>query len=349
VNELISFVSYNNNYNSSKAILLLTDASHVEADQNFLGGVVLDLYQKPINAFILQNRIKNAKELISSFSFAGFAKMLKALPANIYLKDATGKYVFSSQTWHHLETGGDPNWTIKGKTDMDIRKDKENAKKAMESDLKILETGIGSSYIIEEKDQGQEFLQLIKEPLFADDGRVMGIIALINNVTEQELLRRRLREQMITDQLTGVYNRGYCQEYLRSLVDQLTYPCSIIAADCDNLKKINDTYGHLEGDDYIRLCAFLLRSVLPKESCIFRTGGDEFIAVLPGISEDRVKRYISIMESSSDSYLVCGHPLSVSFGSSTMEEGDKDIKKHLQQADERMYEVKQKRKKERNS
>ena len=153
-----------------------------------------------------------------------------------------------------MDTGDDSNWTIKGKTDLDIRKDKGNAKKAMASDQKIIETGIGTSYIIEENDEGQEFLQLIKEPLFTKDGKVRGIIALINNVTEQELLRRKLREQIITDQLTGVYNRGYYAEYVRGLQDEIKYPLSIIAADCDNLKYINDTYGHLEeGDkDFLR-------------------------------------------------------------------------------------------------
>ena len=344
ISSLISHVTYYNNFMFSIAILVMSDDEHMQKDAYYLGGVVVDVIRKPVLEDVLQKRIENAKELVSNVSFAEFAKMLKALPANIYLKDATGKYIFSSQTWHHLNTGDDPNWTIKGKTDLDIRKDKENAKKALESDLRIIATGQGTSYIIEENDEGQEFLQLIKEPLFYDDGRVRGIIALINNVTEQELLRRRLREQMITDQLTGVYNRGYFQEYARKIESEMTYPCSIIAADCDNLKYINDTFGHLEGDDYIRLCAFLLRTILPNGSDIFRTGGDEFLAILPGVDEDHAKKFISKMEANQDSYLVKGQPLSVSFGSSTMTDGEKDLKKYIRLADEAMYDCKQKKK-----
>ena len=344
ISSLISHVTYYNNFMFSIAILVMSDDEHMQKDANYLGGVVVDVIRKPVLEDVLQKRIENAKELVSNVSFAEFARMLKALPANIYLKDANGKYIFSSQTWHHLNTGDDPNWTIKGKTDLDIRKDKENAKKALESDLRIIATGQGTSYIIEENDEGQEFLQLIKELLFYDDGRVRGIIALINNVTEQELLRRRLREQMITDQLTGVYNRGYFQEYARKIESEMTYPCSIIAADCDNLKYINDTFGHLEGDDYIRLCAFLLRTILPNGSDIFRTGGDEFLAILPGVDEDHAKKYISKMEANQDSYLVKGQPLSVSFGSSTMLDGEKDLKKYIRLADEAMYECKQKKK-----
>lgn len=51
------------------------------------------------------------------------------LPACIFLKDTEGRYVFSTQYWRHLNTGNDPNWTIRGKTDLEIRKDKDNATK----------------------------------------------------------------------------------------------------------------------------------------------------------------------------------------------------------------------------
>ena len=130
ISSLISHVTYYNNFMFSIAILVMSDDEHMQKDAYYLGGVVVDVIRKPVLEDVLQKRIENAKELVSNVSFAEFARMLKALPANIYLKDATGKYIFSSQTWHHLNTGDDPNWTIKGKTDLDIRKDKENAKKS---------------------------------------------------------------------------------------------------------------------------------------------------------------------------------------------------------------------------
>lgn len=279
IEKVIDHVNYGNNYVYSIPILILTDHNSVEQDVKFLGGAVLDCVSKPIHPAIFRNRVLNVEKSISSVSFSEFARMLKALPANIYLKDALGRYVFSSQTWHHLDTEGDPDWTIRGKTDLDIRKDKENAKLALESDLELIRTGKGKSYIIEEKDEGQEFLQIIKEPLFHEDGRVRGIIALINNVTEQEQLRRKLREQSITDRMTGVYNRSYYQEYVQQLEKHVSFPLGIISADCDNLKTINDTYGHMVGDEYIRMCVMLLRVGLPENSVIFRTGGDEFVAL----------------------------------------------------------------------
>ena len=143
--KLTDSIRHGNNYVFATAVLLVTDEEHLEKDAEYLGGIVVDIIRKPLRKQIVVNRVKNAMDTVSNVSFSEFAKMLKALPANIYLKDGTGRYVFSSQTWHHLNTGDDPNWTIKGKTDLDIRKDRENAKKAMESDLKIIESGVGTS------------------------------------------------------------------------------------------------------------------------------------------------------------------------------------------------------------
>ena len=75
-------------------------------------------------------------------------RMLKSLPSNIYFKDMEGKYVFCTHYWNHINTPkNDPTWTIRGKYDIDIRKDKENAIKAMEEEVleKVNNLGIGAA------------------------------------------------------------------------------------------------------------------------------------------------------------------------------------------------------------
>lgn len=343
VGKLIRCVNDRNSDLLAFPILLLTDSEHIEQDEAFLGGVVVDCIEKPVRAAVLKNRLANAEELVSSVSFNEFSRMLQSLPANIYLKDNRARYVFSSQTWHHLKTNNDEDWTIRGKTDLDIRKDKENARKALESDLELIRTGKGTSYIIEENDGAQEFLQIIKEPLFYDDGRVRGIIALINIVTEQEQMRRKLRERYITDQLTRVYNRSYYTEYLASIEYGAPDPLSIIIADCDYLKQVNDTCGHTAGDDYIRSCADLLRFILPKEALIFRTGGDEFAVFLPGVGTEETERLVAQLREAQGKYCIEGNPLSVSIGYSTMRGGG-ELKRHISEADQNMYADKERKK-----
>ena len=106
----------------------------------------------------------------------------------------------------------------------------------MEKEAALLESGK------ENEDGVQEYLELIKEPLFGEDGRVRGIIALINNVTEQERMRQALKKNAITDSLTRVYNRTHYDEFIHKELENLEFPLSIITADCDHLKMINDTY-----------------------------------------------------------------------------------------------------------
>ncbi len=344
IQEFIDFINHRNNYIFSIAILILTDDATMQEDCRFLGGAVIDCIRKPFHPAVIQNRIQNAETLINSVSFSEFARMLKVLPANIYLKDANGKYVFSSQTWHHLDTAGDPSWSIRGKTDLDIRKDKENARLAVESDKAIIRTGKGTSYIIEENDGEQEFLQLIKEPLFFEDGRVRGIIALINNVTEQELMRRKLKEQSIHDTLTGVYNRTYLDEYIQELKLRNQYPISVISADCDNLKLINDTYGHMAGDKYICLCVEMMQKILPENSSIFRTGGDEFIVFLPKTSAEETQNFIEMMKQNFSAYTVKNLSLSVSFGYAVASDENESIVKLIKISDNDMYQDKRKKK-----
>ena len=348
VERLLAHMKENNSVIYAIPALILTDEEHTAADEAFLEDPVVDVLRMGESKDVIRNRVRRAGQLVNSVSFGEFAKMLRALPSLVYLKDANGKYVFSSQYWHHLEHYDDPDWTIRGKTDMEIRKDTENAKRAYESDLRVISSGVGASYIIEENEDGiQEFLQIIKEPLRYEDGKIRGIIALINNVTEQERLKRQLEKLSFTDELTGCFNRAYEDSYVRML-DETNYPLSIISADCDDLKTINDKYGHMVGDEYIRMAVTLMRSVLPEDSVICRTGGDEFVAFLPNVDEARVNHLLTILSEMEDIFQIQNRRLSVSFGAATMNSKEGSIRETIATSDARMYQDKKNKKKKRN-
>lgn len=344
VQQVLDYMKENNTVIFAVPALVLTDEENSEKDLEYLSDPVVDTILMGSPAAVVQNRVQRASQFVSSVSFDEFARMLQVLPSLIYLKDAKGKYVFCTQYWHHLEHYDDPDWTIRGKTDMEIRKDQENARKAYESDMRILKTGMGTSYIIEENEDGQqEFLQLIKEPLKYEDGRIRGIIALINNVTEQENLKRKLEKMSFTDELTGLYNRAYMDVYTKTL-NQSSFPLSIISADCDHLKLINDKYGHMMGDEYIRMSVTLMKSILPENSVICRMGGDEFLAFLPKTDDERAREYLKMLEEMEDIFQIHGQKLSVSFGSSTMQAKEGSFRDAIELSDAEMYRNKQRRK-----
>ena len=100
-------------------------------------------------------------------------------------------------------------------------------------------------------------------------------------------LYARVKFQAITDGLTGLYNHIYFQNRLSEelrLATRKKLPCSLLMLDLDNLKQINDTYGHPVGDAAIRQVATILKTLLRSGDTAARYGGEEFAVILPETS-----------------------------------------------------------------
>lgn len=265
-------------------------------------------------------RLENAIRITNSRTFDELGGMLKALPSNIFLKDAEGRYVFATHYWHHIKHADDPNWTILGKTDEDIRKDKENAVLAMEADRKVLSTGEGMRYTMEiNVDDVLEYLDVIKEPVTDADGKVAGVLGIITDITEQEILKRNLKTAAITDGLTGLYNRLEIERRIEEFIGSpKKNRFSLIMGDIDNFKNVNDTYGHRAGDAAIKALADLFRKAGDKEGMPIiagRWGGEEFMLLLPDmVAEDAAATAEDLRREFSELAFDEGFSLTISFG-----------------------------------
>lgn len=248
-----------------------------------------ELLTPPNEWELLEKRINNAIRAKDSLTFNEIVRMLQQLPSNIFWKDTEGRYVFMTHYWRHIKQD-DPHWALRGKTDMDIRKDKHNAKIAMEADKKILTTGQGTDYVIEENYDGlQEFLQLIKRPTYDEKGNINGIIALINDVTKQHLLELELEKRSKTDPLTGLLNKGATEELIRMMLlnyykdNKENSKCALIMIDIDKFKEINDTLGHAKGDRVLAAIGNIIKESFKGKDVAGRIGGDEFMVFLRDI------------------------------------------------------------------
>ncbi|MHB8507243.1 MAG: GGDEF domain-containing protein [Candidatus Dormibacteria bacterium] len=97
------------------------------------------------------------------------------------------------------------------------------------------------------------------------------------------------QEAAITDPLTGLYNRRLLREQLERELGRSVrgrYPVSLVVIDIDNFKAINDTHGHVAGDEALKQVAAVLREPLRASSIICRYGGDEFCVVVPECDRD---------------------------------------------------------------
>lgn len=99
---------------------------------------------------------------------------------------------------------------------------------------------------------------------------------------------RRLREQVCVDELTGIFNRRGILQMLERETNRLSHcgtPLGILLVDIDDFKHINDTYGHVTGDEVLRAIGKVLHCSIRRSDAAGRIGGDEFLVVLPGVDE----------------------------------------------------------------
>jgi diguanylate cyclase (GGDEF)-like protein len=141
--------------------------------------------------------------------------------------------------------------------------------------------------------------------------------------------------------MTGLYNRRYFENELNRLNSSRKYPITIVIGDLDELKMVNDTYGHKKGDEYIINAADILKSTARAEDVVSRIGGDEFAVILPTTNQKEAESFClriqkNIEKFNQDKDLI--KPLSISLGFEVMkEDGHQSLSKVFNKADQKMY------------
>jgi diguanylate cyclase (GGDEF)-like protein len=170
-------------------------------------------------------------------------------------------------------------------------------------------------------------------------------VGLANAVLVQqlELLKQTYQDQATRDQLTGLLNR-------RGLVvtaEQMPGHLGVLFCDLDGFKSVNDTLGHAAGDELLEKVARRLEGRMRADSVLGRMGGDEFVVVVPGASDEDLSglgRRIEI-DLGRPFLLEAGMArIGVSIGAAHAAPGERDLDSLLGQADQLMYEVKRSRK-----
>jgi len=159
---------------------------------------------------------------------------------------------------------------------------------------------------------------------------------------------RLMREQAMTDPLTGLYNRRYLLELLpREFARAKRYGASIAAVmlDIDHFKRINDELGHPAGDAVLRELGYLLKASVRESDVACRYGGEEFVLILPEASLEDVRRRAEALRLGAKSMRLEHRgrpigPVSISLGIASFPEHASDPEELLRRADEAMYEAK---------
>ena len=183
-------------------------------------------------------------------------------------------------------------------------------------------------------------------------GETASEVGLLEDVTIPTLEQQRIERERDYDILTGLYNR---QAFNRVCADLFAHPaqlhCSaLLMMDLDNLKQINDTYGHDWGDQYIHQTGQCFAANAPKNTVCSRLSGDEFLLLFYGYdTQDAIRAELDKLSAAlraSCSTLPNGKTLNISIsgGVAWYPEDGKDLKTLKKYADFAMYQVKQSRK-----
>jgi diguanylate cyclase (GGDEF)-like protein len=124
--------------------------------------------------------------------------------------------------------------------------------------------------------KNQIFVILINTLVFA-------LLALVLMLTSSSTIEKKL----FTDNITGVYSRGYFLSFLKAqmkTINRKYYPVAVFIADLDHFKKVNDTYGHPFGDKVLFNVSNVINAYMRKTDCFARYGGEEFAGIMPGLS-----------------------------------------------------------------
>jgi diguanylate cyclase (GGDEF)-like protein len=160
--------------------------------------------------------------------------------------------------------------------------------------------------------------------------------------TRLEAAQSELRQLVITDALTGCYNRRFFDEVInREMQRHHRYrlPMSVLFVDVDRFKAVNDSLGHEAGDRLLQLVASLLTRYIREVDYVFRWGGDEFVILLTCVEEEAQRKGLDLQALFARTPEVAALPAGValSFGCAEFPDDVDDAMRIVRMADERMY------------
>lgn len=184
---------------------------------------------------------------------------------------------------------------------------------------------------------GQIYWEWVKiSPVFDSAGNIIKYLKVAQDITDRKKYEESLHYLSTHDSLTGLYNRVYFDAEMKRLEASREYPVSIIVADVDGLKTVNDSEGHDAGDQLIQATASAILTVFRAADVVARIGGDEFAVLLPHTDRQTAQEAVDRIRSNIESSASELHGGGLSLGIATAQSGD-ELLAALKRADELMY------------
>lgn len=160
---------------------------------------------------------------------------------------------------------------------------------------------------------------------------------LIANALARSRDEEKIRHLSFYDPLTGLHNRGFLEAAMYRLDTDRQLPLSVILADLNGLKLVNDTYGHEMGDKMLKRAASILQEATRDEDVIARWGGDEFLLLFPQTDEKAAEEICQRVKGLCQQARVGHLPISMALGAATRYNRQQDLSIFVKDAEDSMY------------
>ncbi|MCK5236721.1 MAG: PAS domain-containing protein, partial [Deltaproteobacteria bacterium] len=167
------------------------------------------------------------------------------------------------------------------------------------------------------------------EVTFDEDGDAVQMLGTFQDITERKAMMDKLERLATTDALTKAFNKMKFEEIMVQEIERAERygrPLSLFMFDADNFKEVNDTYGHLVGDEVLEALADIVRQSMRKSNYLVRWGGDEFVVICVEAELDDARLMAERVRKSVSEYTFekAGN-ITLSFGVTTLKSGDDKI------------------------
>lgn len=298
---------------------------------------------------LIKERSNNVREELRR-SEGQFRSLVDSTDDSIYVVDRQCRYLFMNRK--HLGRLGISGDFYVGKHYRDFHSPKEADDFQIHIET-VFRTGQSLQHEYQAERDKKYFLRTLS-PVREAGEAVAAVTAVSKEITDRKRMEEELRALSFSDDLTGLYNRrGFftvVQQQLR-VASRLARNVVLFGLDMDDLKRINDTCGHLTGDSAIRDAADIIRKNFRESDVIARIGGDEFaVFMIENINIDPSRLILRLQDILKiyNSQGTRPYMLSLSIGMTRQDpRKPSSIEDMLRQADQNMYEQKRVRDKDR--
>ena len=173
-----------------------------------------------------------------------------------------------------------------------------------------------------------------------ENGELIAMHGILRNIDGWIQLKKDLEYRISHDALTGAFSRDCFERMMKRYDKEVDVPMAIILCDLDELKTVNDRFGHREGDRLIKEAAVILMSFQSEKVFVSRIGGDEFAILVIEMELSEVKKLVEKMDEAINGYNNRDWPMKMSYGYAYSHSSKGNMEQLFKEADRNMYDNK---------